>query len=318
MKLSGTILDYYWHFTIENDTLSIGDHLNGFDSNYKSEILEQILKIATENNISNINLGYVLSDHFKKKYKINFFYKEKLVGADGWKDLKTYKIHPDLTFENFICSFNGNDHVGRQLLTSMLGNQGYFNTEFCSKNFSKSNDTIRGHLQNLNLSKFEIKLYEKFFVNNDSFNESAFSFGRINIRQFDKNIHDLENKLTSSFLHIVSETMATSYYPFITEKFLYSIVTRGLFVSYAQPSWHQHIKKYYGFKLYDKIFDYSFDDIQNPVKRLIRLIEMISKFSSLSTDDWRDLYHLEQDTIEHNYNHYFSGNYLKHIAQFEK
>jgi hypothetical protein len=37
---------------------------------------------------------------------------------------------------------------------------------------------------------------------------------------------------------------------------------------------------------------------------------MISKFSVLSSDDWKDLYLLEQDAIEYNYNHYFSGDYL--------
>ena len=131
------------------------------------------------------------------------------------------------------------------------------------------------------------------------------------------NIYNLENKITQSFLHIVSETMPTSYYPFVTEKFLYSIVTRGLFLAYAQPGWHQHLEKYYGFKRYTKLFDYRFDSIQNPVIRLVELMSMISKFSVLSSDEWRDLYLLEQDTIEYNYNHYFSQDYLKCLAKFE-
>ena len=61
------------------------------------------------------------------------------------------------------------------------------------------------------------------------------------------NIYNLENKLTQSFLHIVSETMATSYHPFITEKSLYSIITRGLFLTWGQPRWHAQFEKY-GFK----------------------------------------------------------------------
>jgi hypothetical protein len=131
------------------------------------------------------------------------------------------------------------------------------------------------------------------------------------------NIDNLENKLTESFLHIVSETMATSYYPFVTEKFLYSIVTRGLFLAYAQPGWHDHVEKYYGFKRYTKLFDYRFDAIQNPVERLIELMSMISKFSMLSITDWTDLYLLEQETIEYNYNHFFSGDYLKLLKLYE-
>jgi hypothetical protein len=108
----------------------------------------------------------------------------------------------------------------------------------------------------------------------------------------------------------VSETLATSYYPFVTEKFLYSIVTQGLFLVYAQPGWHDHVEKYYGFKKYTKLFDYGFDSIHNPVERLVELMSMISKFSILTPHEWHDLYLIEQDTIEYNHNHYFSGNYL--------
>ena len=52
------------------------------------------------------------------------------------------------------------------------------------------------------------------------------------------------------------------------------------------------------------------DTIQNPIKRLVELMSMVSKFSKLSTDEWTDLYLIEQDTIEYNYNHYFSKQYL--------
>jgi hypothetical protein len=116
-------------------------------------------------------------------------------------------------------------------------------------------------------------------------------------------------------LQIVSETIATSYVPFITEKFLYSIVTRGLFLSYAQPNWHAYIEKYYGFKLYTRLFNYQFDSIQNPVERLVELTTMVSKFNKLSPAEWHDLYLLEQDAIEYNYEHYFSQNYLKCLKE---
>ena len=93
------------------------------------------------------------------------------------------------------------------------------------------------------------------------------------------------------------------------------MVTRGLFVAYAQPGWHEHLERYYGFRKYDKIFDYGFDEIQNPVERLVDLMSMISKFSVLSRDDWRDLYEMEIDTIEYNHDHYFSKKYIKQFEQ---
>ena len=294
------------------------DHLGGFDKDYNCKILDTLNNHkATQGLI--VHTQYLFNNKIQTKFKnikLVFDLNLQIKGANI-NAFQKYNMHPPLRYKNFICSFNGSIHVSRQLLSSILENQGYFDPYYSSKNFTGSNDKIMRQLYFLDLTEDEIELYDKFFKNTNEFNDTVYSFGHV---RFDhgNNIYNLESKLTQSFVHIVSETMATSYYPFVTEKFLYSIVTRGLFVAYAQPGWHTHIEKYYGFKLYDKIFDYSFDSIQNPVKRLIKLIEMISKFSTLSADDWRDLYfELEKDTIEYNYNHYFSGNYLEHLKQFD-
>jgi len=294
-------------------TFILQDHHGGYNKNFKNFLFE---KLKTEKHT--IITHFIIDEQIKKNYPhLHFKFSADTQDKINLHHFKNYKMHPSIDYKNFICSFNGIPHISRQLLSSILENQGYFNPNYSSKNFAKSNDEILGHLNNLDLTEDEIELYDKFFKTTDNFNDTVYSFSH---NRFDhsNNIYNLESKLTQSFIHIVSETIATSYYPFVTEKFLYSIVTRGLFVSYAQPGWHAHIKKYYGFKLYDKIFDYSFDSIQNPVKRLIKLIEMLSKFSTLSADDWRDLYFvLEKDTIEYNYNHYFSGDYRKVMDQYE-
>ena len=293
--------------------ITASDHIAGFDINYHNDLLHY-LNNRPENVI--VRSEYIFNDIIKNKYpNIKFIFDlnthNSLVGS-----LLEYIIHPEIKFNNFVCSFNGSNHVSRQLLTAILNNQKIFDPEFSSKNFSYDNDWILGQLDCLELNSDEIELYSHFFKNDSYFTNQIYSFGHV---RFDhkNNIYNLEDKLTQSLLHLVSETMATSYYPYFGEKFFYSVVTRGLFVSYANPNWHQHLEKYYGFKKYDKIFDYAFDSIKNPVKRLIRLVEMISKFKNLSVDDWRDLYLMEQDTIEYNYDHYFSKNYLKHLAQFE-
>ncbi len=295
--------------------VTLSDHIHGFDINYYNELLYH-LNNRSEKVI--VRSEYIFDDIIKDKYSnIKFIFDINLcISGNFYNDFINYNNHPEINFKNFVCSFNGSDHVSRQLLAAILNNQGIFNFDFSSKNFSYSNDWVVGQLEYLDLSNDEIKFYTAFFKNLDDFNNKIYSFGHVQYNH-GKNIYNLENQLTQSFLHIVSETMGTSYYPFITEKFLYSVVTRGLFLSYAQPMWHQHLEKYYGFKKYDKIFDYEFDLIENPVKRLVKLIEMISKFKNLLFDDWRDLYLMEQDTIEYNYHHYFSGDYLKHLVQFE-
>lgn len=302
-------------FVNDGNNILLVDHLNGFDSDNNNEILTilnkklknrtkigymQILDDTVKRNYSNLDIVFI----FKKQYQL------------VWKQFETYNQHPTLNYKNFVCSFNGVAHPSRKLLVAILERFKYFNDTYCSKNFVFEVDKIDGHIDDY--VSDQMSLYRKFFISESSENffQTINSFGHSRFTH-DKNIYNLEYKLTESFLHIVSETMATSYVPFITEKFLYSVVTRGLFLSYGQPGWHAHIEKYYGFKLYTNLFDYKFDSITNPVKRLVELVTMISKFSYLTPHEWHDLYLLQQDEIEYNYDHYFSGDYLKCLKRYE-
>lgn len=308
---------YHCSLEIKNGIASISDHLNGFDIDYRSSVLEQIIDIARDKNINQIVTAYILDDKIQLRYPdIHFSFNLSNVGGYGWERMhKRYTQHPPINYNNFICSFNGSDHVSRKLLVAILERFGYFTTNYCSKNFVFTRDKLDGHI--VDYVGDQYNFYCKFFIADDSdaFFDTVNSFGHIRFEHAN-NIYNLENKLTESFLHVVSETMATSSVPFVTEKFLYSVVTRGLFLAYAQPGWHDHVEKHYGFKRYTKLFDYHFDSIQNPVERLVELMTMISKFSVLSSADWKDLYQLETDTIEYNHAHYFSGDYLKYLQNF--
>jgi hypothetical protein len=121
------------------------------------------------------------------------------------------------------------------------------------------------------------------------------------------NIQALASTITQSFVNLVSESWSHSYQPFITEKFVYSVVTRGLFVAYAQPLWHSTIRDLYGYRLYDTLFDYDFDKEINPVIRLHKLLQMLLPFKNLKHADWHDLYLMELDNIEFNIQHFLSG-----------
>ena len=297
------------------EDIVISDHLYGFGIDYSNILLDIIEKHKWNNKIL---LQYIIDEKLKNRYKsINIQFSLDLQDSVILSSLDSYYVHPELKYKNFICSFNGSPHVGRKLLVAILEKFKYFNPDYCSKNFAHGTDAIDGHI--VDYGGERDNFYRKFFISNNSeeFFQTINSFGHVQY-EHNKNIYNLENKLTQSFLHIVSETIATSYYPFVTEKFLYSIVTRGLFLSYAQPGWHAHIEKYYGFKLYTKLFDYRFDSITNPVERLVELMTMVGKFSKLTPFEWHGLYLIEQDNIEFNYDHYFSGNYLNVLKEFDE
>lgn len=303
------------------DWFVLFDHLGGFDANLDNKLLENLQQYCSQNDKKFLIYHHVfLEPSIRAKYP-NLDLRFQLSSYRVlWKPFSSYQMHPDLDYKNFLCSFNHAPHVGRKLLVSILERFGWFDPAVMSKHFVCSKEEIDGHLQELTGDRS--RFYRKFFLHDESqqflhtvhrfedqWNVEPDSYHKL--QDHAVNIHSLDHVLTSCFVHVVAETMATSYYPFVTEKFLYSVVTRGLFVSYAQPGWHQHLEKYYGFRRYQKIFDYSFDSIRDPVERLVALMCMLSKFSRLSRQDWSDLYLMELDTIEFNYDHYHSGNYLK-------
>lgn len=299
------------------DVVVLKDHLGGFDDNFSNKIIGVIDQRAKQQNkIQKVLYHQPLEKIITNQYlNCQFEVDSAMQRAFHTIHFEHYNIHPDINFKNFICSFNGSAHVSRKLLVAIMHQFGWFDPEYSTKNFSFLQDTISGHISDI--VKDRDVFWSKFFMGKDAdqFFQTVYSFDYVRFAH-DQNIYTLENRLTQSFLHVVSESLATSRYPYITEKSFYSIVTRGLFLAYAQPNWHNHLEKYYGFKKYKNLFDYRFDEIVNPVERLVELMTMISKFSNLSNLDWHDLYLLEQDAIEYNYEHYFSGKYKSMLDQF--
>ena len=301
--------------------LVIADHKGGFDKNFYNPILAKLNKYAVEHGFQfTIYTWEYYTPEIKALYtNLKFVMSMELFHAhNGLTKFIDYTQCKDLCFEKFLCTFNGTGQPSRILLVSALNKLGMFDVDTCGKNFTIEPGQVDGvidvHVPD------QHRFYRKFFVDTETdFNNLIVKFGSYG-EWTDKfnwtNIYPATNDVIARcFVNLVSESAATSYYPFVTEKFLLSVISRGLFVAYAQPGYHTHLDNLYGFKPYAKLFDYSFDSITNPVDRLINLLSMLSKFQNLKTYDWHDLHQLEIDTINYNYDHYFSGDYLKNIEK---
>jgi hypothetical protein len=210
------------------------------------------------------------------------------------------------------------------LLLAALKKFQWYDHAYVSKNLTWSIDELDGNIKDYVGDRESY--YRKFFdLDDHDFAASKNTFGlKLGDRwgyergRHRDNIYNLEHRLTQCFVHVVSESIATSHVPYVTEKAFYSIITRGLFVAYAQPGWHRYMSKVFGFKLYDNLFDYQFDHVENPVERLLCLFSMLSKFSKLNILDWHDLYQLESATIEYNYDHFQSGDYIRFLDKYHQ
>jgi len=298
------------------EDLILVDHIAGFDINRRSPVLDVLNQKAKHaNKVLRVKWHNVLEQEVTDNYEnLLLEFDTALQEELNFASLKEYTIHPNIEFKNFVCCFNGTRTSSRVLLTSCLEKFSWFDPEYCSKNFLFDVDSPDGIVEEF--VGDQQRFYNKFFSKTQHFAESVYGFDFDRFNHL-KNVNVLESKLTQSFINIASESLADKYCPFVSEKFLYSVVTRGLFLAWAQPGWHAHLEKYYGFKRYTKLFDYSFDLIENPVERIVALMTMIGKFSALTTDDWKDLHDMESDTIEYNYNHYFSNDYLKTMQTYQ-
>lgn len=316
----------YDTFSIEPGVdLYLADHLNGFSRDLTNPILDRIHDSV--NDKVNVYLEYIVNEQIRENYpKLNLKFNLGMHNDNNYFDnFVTYdSFVPPIRFpkrdhlwDNFVCSFNGTKSIGRMLLVSALNRAGLFDERYCSKNFSYDAQEIVSELNSGISDSDRIKLL--FF---DHEQPTCLGHRLFNFRytRFDHqlNYYTLKPLILKSFVHVVSETASNSYYPFVTEKFLYSVICKGLFVAYAQPGWHDHLEKKFGFKKYNKIFDYTFDTIEDPIERLLALITMLSKYSKMSPNDWSVLYHLEKDAINYNYNHYYHGKYKSFLMEISE
>lgn len=113
------------------------------------------------------------------------------------------------------------------------------------------------------------------------------------------------NEIPKSFLDCFFDVVCESRYDhkefFITEKTLKSIMCFKPFLVLSCSNFHKdYLEKFFGFKLYDEIFDYSFDSKEDINDRIQGIIDNISKLKNLSLDELKQLYKKLIPKIQYN------------------
>ena len=100
-----------------------------------------------------------------------------------------------------------------------------------------------------------------------------------------------------TFMHLITETYCDPV--FISEKTPTALLLMKPFLAIAAAGYHKNLEKL-GFKLYDEIFDYSFDDADVVEDRCEGIAENIKKISKLSVDELRISYNLLVNKLQYN------------------
>ena len=98
----------------------------------------------------------------------------------------------------------------------------------------------------------------------------------------------------------------------LTEKSLRPIACGQPFILAATHGSLQYLKNY-GFKTFNDVFDESYDQIEDPVKRLQAIISLMAQISKWSNDEKSYKIIQLQQIAEYNRKHFFSNEFFNQI-----
>ena len=118
----------------------------------------------------------------------------------------------------------------------------------------------------------------------------------------------LFDQAADSLLYLVTETVATGRRHHITEKTFKPIALGMPFVLVATAGSLEYLRSY-GFKTFGHIWDESYDAIQDDHERIQAVASLLRTLCDLSVTERIALFQTCQETIEHNWNHFYNGGF---------
>ena len=118
--------------------------------------------------------------------------------------------------------------------------------------------------------------------------------------------------LMESFLHVVTETCFWDERTHLTEKIFKPIVAKQPFVLVGCAGNLKYLKSY-GFKTFDRWWDESYDEIQDPILRLQKIVEIIDEVCAMSFEELHNIMQGMKHVLDHNYELFYSKDFVDNI-----
>lgn len=104
--------------------------------------------------------------------------------------------------------------------------------------------------------------------------------------------------------HVVTETVFYYDKLHLTEKIFKPIVHQRPFILVAAPGNLAYLKSY-GFKTFDRWIDESYDNEQDPAKRIEMVVAELKKLCQLSMTEINQMYQEMKEVLDYNFNHFY-------------
>ena len=114
------------------------------------------------------------------------------------------------------------------------------------------------------------------------------------------------DEATDSLVYVPTETVYFGRRQHITEKTFKAIALEMPFVLVAPVHSLEYLRSY-GFKTFSSVFDESYDEETDGIKRIERVTTLLKELNSLSAKEQLQIHRACLPAVEHNYNHFYRG-----------
>lgn len=124
----------------------------------------------------------------------------------------------------------------------------------------------------------------------------------------------LFNETAQSMLYMVTETIYTGRRNHLTEKTFKPICMKIPFIILSTANSLEYLRRY-GFKTFDFLWDESYDQETDDLVRIEKVANILAELDTLSIKELQQIYRHSLPVVEHNYQHFYGGNFEKILWQ---
>ncbi len=187
-------------------------------------------------------------------------------------------------FEKLYINYNNRPRIHRKIMMDVLCKENLLNDGFNSWNVYSNNHNGTDIITSTN---YKTECWEEKIMNLDDYKSK-------NKNYLEEHSHTL--LYPNALFSLVGETSMDI--PYVTEKTYRCFFFKQPFIAYGAKRQNKEILKY-GFKIFDNIIDYSFDDEPDNLKRFELLVNELKKFKN---KDYNEIYNQIEPILEHNRN----------------
>jgi hypothetical protein len=119
---------------------------------------------------------------------------------------------------------------------------------------------------------------------------------------------DLFKESSQSLLYLVTETVATGRRQHLTEKTFKPIALRMPFMIVGCAGSLSYLRSY-GFQTFSTLWDESYDDEVNDIKRYEKIGKILKELDSCNNAEKQRIFESAREICEHNYRHFYYGGF---------